>query len=143
MRTHAFSDVFVFQRYEVDPDTGKMTLRAGDDLGPDYVLETVRAERLQVLTQTRISRLLEIRRRHEGDLHPRSPTAMVPKDKADDRQGPAGLPGEIPAAPPMRRLAGLFLGGQPGLRVHPLALERGGGALRGLFRDPARSRLGT
>jgi hypothetical protein len=42
MRTHTFSNIFVFQRYLIDPDTGKMTLRDGDDLGPDYVLETVR-----------------------------------------------------------------------------------------------------
>ena len=61
MRTHTFSNIYVFQRYMIDPDTGKMTLREGDDLGPDYVLEPVRAERLQTLTQTRISRLLEIR----------------------------------------------------------------------------------
>jgi len=81
MRTHSFSDIFVFQRYDVDPDTGKMKLRDGDDLGPDYVLETVRAERLQTLTQTRISRLLEIR---DGKkvISNAEPDREVPKDKA-------------------------------------------------------------
>jgi hypothetical protein len=34
MRNHAFSGMYVFQRYTIDPDTGKMTLRDGDDLGP-------------------------------------------------------------------------------------------------------------
>jgi hypothetical protein len=72
----------VFQRYEVNPDTGKMTIRAGDDLGPDYVLETVRAERLQVLTQTRISRLLEIRDGTKVISNP-EPDREVPKDKAE------------------------------------------------------------
>ena len=61
MRTHTFSGIYVFQRYTIDADTGKMTIREGDDLGPDYVLEPVRTERLLVLTQTRLSRLVEIR----------------------------------------------------------------------------------
>jgi hypothetical protein len=58
-----------------------MKLRDGDDLGPDYVLETVRAERLQTLTQTRISRLLEIR---DGKkvISNAEPDREVPKDKA-------------------------------------------------------------
>jgi hypothetical protein len=82
MRTHAFSDVFVFQRYEVNAETGKMTIRAGDDLGPDYVLETVKAERLQILTQTRISRLVEIRDAGKVITRP-EPDREVPKDKAE------------------------------------------------------------
>jgi hypothetical protein len=60
MRNRAFSDVFVFQRYNIDGDTGRKTLRDGDDLGPDFVLETVREERLQTLTLARISRVKEI-----------------------------------------------------------------------------------
>ncbi len=61
LRNHTFSGVYVFQRLNVDPDTGKMTLRDGDDLGPDYILEPVREERLQLLTLDRISRVVEIR----------------------------------------------------------------------------------
>ena len=60
MKTHTFSDVFVFQRYLVDAETGKMTIRDGDDLGPDYVLEPVRSERLLMLTQTRMSRVTAV-----------------------------------------------------------------------------------
>jgi hypothetical protein len=82
MKTHSFSDIFVFQRYNVDPDTGKMTLREGDDLGPDYVLETVRAERLMLLTQTRISRLVEIRDGKKGVISTPAPEKVVPKDQA-------------------------------------------------------------
>jgi hypothetical protein len=82
LKTHSFSDIFVFQRYNVDPDTGKMTLRDGDDLGPDYVLEPVRTERLMVLTQTRISRVVEIRDGNKGSISVRTPDREVPKDQA-------------------------------------------------------------
>ena len=59
-----------------------MTIRDGDDLGPDYVLEPVRVERLQTLSQTRISRLVEIR---DGGkvLSKPEPDRVVPKDKAE------------------------------------------------------------
>jgi hypothetical protein len=61
LRNRTFSAIYVFQRFNIDPDTGRMTLREGDDLGPDFVLEPVREERLQTLTLSRISRLKEIR----------------------------------------------------------------------------------
>ena len=80
MKTHTFSNIFVFQRYEIDPDTGKMKLRAEDDLGPDYVLETAKAERLQTLTQTRMSRLIEIREGKKAISNP-EPDRVIPKDK--------------------------------------------------------------
>lgn len=80
MRNHAFSNIYVFQRYDIDPDSGKMTLRDGDGLGPDYVLETVKAERLMTLTQTRMSRLVEIRDGSKVLTAPQ-PDHVVPKDK--------------------------------------------------------------
>ncbi len=61
LRNRTFSDVFVFQRLTINPDSGERTLREGDDLGPDFVLETVQEERLQLLTLSRISRVKEIR----------------------------------------------------------------------------------
>jgi hypothetical protein len=81
MRTHTFSNIYVFQRYLIDADTGKMTLREGDDLGPDFVLEPVRSERLLTLTQTRISRLVAIR---DGTkvVTRQEPDIVVPNDKA-------------------------------------------------------------
>ena len=81
MRTHTFSDIFVFQRYLVDAETGKMTIRDGDDLGPDFILEPVRSERLLTLTQTRISRLAGIREGSAVVSQP-LPDVPVPKDKA-------------------------------------------------------------
>ncbi len=83
MRNRAFSDIYVFQRFNIDPETGKKTLREGDDLGPDFVLETVREERLQTLTLTRFSRLKEIR---EGAVSVTAPDAVepvVPKNRAE------------------------------------------------------------
>jgi hypothetical protein len=81
IRTHTFSNIFVFQRYMVDAGTGKMTIREGDDLGPDYVLETVQAERLLMLTQTRISRVVSIKDGDKVATMP-LPDVTVPKDRA-------------------------------------------------------------
>ncbi len=80
MKNHTFSNIYVFQRYLIDSDTGKMTLRDGDDLGSSYVLEPVRAERLMTLTQTRISRLVEIRD-GKNVLTAPEPDRAVPKSK--------------------------------------------------------------
>lgn len=83
MRNHAFSGVYVFQRFTIDPDTGRMTLREGDDLGPAFVLEPVVEERLQLLTLTRISRVVEIK---SGDVSISTPdpaTHVVPKSRAE------------------------------------------------------------
>ena len=83
MRNRTFSDVFVFQRLTVDADTGKQSIREGDDLGLDFVLEPVVERRLQLLTISRISRVKEIRR--EGQTLSREPDylARVPKNRAE------------------------------------------------------------
>ena len=82
MRNRAFSDVFVFQRFNIDPATGHRTLREGDDLGPDFVLETVREERLQTLTLTRLSRVKEIREGAASLTTPDAAVHPVPQDRA-------------------------------------------------------------
>ena len=82
MRTNTYSAVYVFQTYGVDAATGKMVIRQGDDLGPDYVLETVRSERLVTLTQTRLSRLVEIRKGGKSASTP-LPDVALPKDRAE------------------------------------------------------------
>lgn len=83
MRNRTFADIFVFQRFNIDPDTGHMTLREGDDLGPDFVLEPVREERLQTLTLSRISRLKEIRDGKVTLTAPDPVEHVVPKDRAE------------------------------------------------------------
>lgn len=83
MRNRTFSDVYVFQRYDIDPDTGRLTLREGDDLGPDFVLETVREERLRTLMLSRLSRVKEIRSGAETLTAPDPATHVVSKSRAE------------------------------------------------------------
>ncbi len=82
-RNRTFSSIFVFQRLNIDPETGHMTLREGDDLGPDYVLEPVREERLQTLTLTRISRVKEIRDGAVSLTAPDTKEPVVPKSREE------------------------------------------------------------
>lgn len=83
LRNRTFADIYVFQRLNIDPDTGRTTLRDGDDLGPDFVLEPVREERLQVLTLSRLSRLKEIREGGVNLSRPDSVDHAVPKKRED------------------------------------------------------------
>ena len=83
MRNRTFADIFVFQRFNIDPDTGRMTLRDGDDLGPDFVLEPVREERLQTLTLARLSRLKEIREGNVALTKPDPVDHVVPKNREE------------------------------------------------------------
>ncbi len=83
MRNRTFSAVYVFQRYEIDPETGAMTLRKGDDLGPSFVLEPVVEQRLQVLTLSRISRVTEIRNDTGVISTPDPGDRPVPRSRAE------------------------------------------------------------
>lgn len=60
-RNRSFSAIYVFQRFEVNPDTGALTVQADDDLGPDYQLETVWQRRFSLLHVSRISRVVAIK----------------------------------------------------------------------------------
>ena len=82
MKNHVFSDIYVFQGFTVDADTGKLTIRPDDDLGPDYVLETVREEHLALLTLSRISRVTEIRS-GTAVLSKPEPDHVVPKSREE------------------------------------------------------------
>ncbi|MDB6093297.1 MAG: hypothetical protein JWM32_859 [Verrucomicrobia bacterium] len=84
LRNHTFSTIYVFQRFNVDPETGRMTLRDGDDLGPNFVLEPVREERMQFLTLTRMSRLVAVKDGKEVVAWPQpAKEVTVPKDRAE------------------------------------------------------------
>lgn len=61
LRNHTFTAIYVFQRFLVDPDSGRLTLPVEDDLGADYQLETVWERRFTPLTVSRISRVLTVR----------------------------------------------------------------------------------
>lgn len=82
MRNRTFSAIYVFQRFNIDADTGRATFRDGDDLGPGFVLETVREERLQALTLSRISRVKEIRDGNVNLTPPMPETRVAPEDRA-------------------------------------------------------------
>lgn len=83
MRNRTFSDVFIFQRYEVDPESGTLRLRKGDDPGPGYVLETVAERRLQIFSLSRISRVKEIRNDAGAISTPDPATHVVPRNRAE------------------------------------------------------------
>ncbi len=83
IRNRTFSALYVFQRYNIDAETGKMTLREGDDLGRSFVLETVREERLQTLTLSRLSRIKEIREGESSLTAPDPVEHEVPKSRAE------------------------------------------------------------
>ena len=72
-RNHIFTAIYVFQRYNVDPETGRLVLPKDDDLGADYQLETVWERRFTPLTVSRISKVVSIR---EG---PTTPPVGSPK----------------------------------------------------------------
>ena len=59
-RNHIFTSMYVFQRLTVDPASGRMSVPADDDLGPDFQLETVWERRFTPLTVSRISRVVSI-----------------------------------------------------------------------------------
>lgn len=66
-RNHTFSAFYVFQRYDVDPATGRLIVQKDFDLGPDYQLETCWERRFTPLTVSRISRVVAIK---DGELTP-------------------------------------------------------------------------
>lgn len=57
LRNHSFSAMYVFQRYNVAPETGALTLDPEDDPGPGFELEPVWEKRLATLVIGRISRI--------------------------------------------------------------------------------------
>jgi hypothetical protein len=61
LRNRTFTATYVFQRYTVEPATGRLILPVEDDLGADYQLETVWEKRFTPLTVSRISRILSVR----------------------------------------------------------------------------------
>jgi Dolichyl-phosphate-mannose-protein mannosyltransferase len=79
-RNHSFSEIYVYQRFDVDVETGRLQLVKDFDVGPDYVLETVVERRLHPYTLSRISRVVDIK---EGAT------------------APAAVPGPGPVSPPL------------------------------------------
>lgn len=64
-RNHTFSAFYVFQRFDVEPATGRLVVQSEYDLGTDFQLEPYWERRFTPLTVSRISRLVSIK---DGDL---------------------------------------------------------------------------
>jgi hypothetical protein len=83
-RNRSFSAIYVFQRFEVNPDTGGLTVQPDDDLGPDYQLETVWQRRFSLLHVSRISRVVAVK---DGP----NQTAATPRGAETTKLSPAEL----------------------------------------------------
>lgn len=64
LRNHSFSAVYVFQTFNVNPDSGEMTLAPEEKMDPSFELVPVAQRRVQMLTICRFSRVVAIR---DGD----------------------------------------------------------------------------
>lgn len=60
LRNRSFSAIYVFQRFDVDAETGRPVVHAEDDLGPAFTLETVVERRFAPLKLSRISRVVKV-----------------------------------------------------------------------------------
>ncbi len=61
MQNRTFGAFYVFQRYDIDPSTGREIVQKEDDLGPDFALETYWERRFTPLTVSRINRILSVK----------------------------------------------------------------------------------
>ena len=57
LRNRLFSGIFVFQQFDIDEATGRLTIKADDDLGPAFELEPVAERTFRVDLLSRISRV--------------------------------------------------------------------------------------
>ena len=89
LRNRSFSAMYVFQRFTVDENTGQLTVEPGDDIGPDFELETVVQRRVATLHLARISRVVAVR--ENGKLTARAGFAPL-------AEGPARTPEELEKA---------------------------------------------
>lgn len=61
LQNHTYTAIYAFQRCNVDPQTGRITVQPEDDLGPDYELATHWERRFTPLTVSRLSRVVSVR----------------------------------------------------------------------------------
>jgi len=61
MQNRTFGAFYVFQRYDIDPASGRETVQKEDDLGPDFALETYWERRFTPMTVSRINRITSVK----------------------------------------------------------------------------------
>lgn len=81
LQNRIFASIYTFQRFDIDPATGRAVVQKDDDLGPDYQLETVLERRFTPLTVSRISRVVSVR---SGPTTARAIAAPVEKISKDE-----------------------------------------------------------
>jgi len=74
VKNHGFSEIYVFQQFKVDDQTGGLVLNRADDLGSGFVLEPVWERRIETLVIDRISRVTAI---HDTDGQTVNQTHLV------------------------------------------------------------------
>lgn len=60
-QNHTFGTFYVFQRFDVDPSTGRQVVQKDDDIGPDFEVQTYWERRFTPLTVSRISKIVGIK----------------------------------------------------------------------------------
>jgi hypothetical protein len=83
LRNGIFSELFVFQRFEIDPASGEMNLPAEYDLGPAYELEEVWQRRFTPFAVSRISRVVSIAEATEPVEGPENPPDLADLSDAE------------------------------------------------------------
>lgn len=98
LKNQSFSAMYVFQGYNVNGETGTLTVDPADDLGPDFELETVWEKRIVTLRIGRISRIKAIHQSGGGaqqasaflQAKPPAPAPAVATD-TDKKESPPYL----------------------------------------------------
>ncbi|HEY1106981.1 MAG TPA: hypothetical protein VGE76_00065, partial [Opitutaceae bacterium] len=88
LRNRMFSGIFVFQRFDIEQETGVLKLKAGDDIGPAYELETVAERTFTTDVLSRISRIKAIHlasgeRVEAAPILDTDPTAATSRDERE------------------------------------------------------------
>lgn len=84
LQNRMFSSIFVFQRFDIDQQTGALTVKRDDELGDAYELETVAERTFRIDLLSRLSRVKAVRNK-EGVRTESAPIASVIDFKSSER----------------------------------------------------------
>jgi hypothetical protein len=84
-----FSGIYVFQRFDIDEQTGALKIKPDDDLGPAYELETIAERSFRLDQLSRISRVVavnakDIGRVVAGPILPETKTKLPNRDAREN-----------------------------------------------------------
>jgi hypothetical protein len=86
LRNRMFSAIYVFQRFDINEQTGQLTVKPEDELGQAFELETVGERTFRIDLLSRISKVRSIRL-SAGERVEAAPIASVINVKATERSG--------------------------------------------------------